>query len=190
MPLAFPNLDHRQFNFSITTASAASNSVNALTRLPGHYSNLASDPIPPLYDFTTERELVSEAKDTGGSSGSGSTRRASRSSVASAAAAQGAAQGDAQGAASSSSIASEEDRLNRELESARKSTADNSTGSGGGEAKETSKSDGAGGQTDVRRAMLQRMKSLTMANTDECESYLQKADYNLEEAVTEFYNHN
>ena len=40
----------------------------------------------------------------------------------------------------------------------------------------------------VRRAMLVRMKSLTMADEDTCSEFLESSDYNLEGAVQEYYN--
>ena len=39
----------------------------------------------------------------------------------------------------------------------------------------------------LRKAMLQRMKSLTMAEEDVCEEFLEQNNYNLEQAVGEFY---
>ena len=39
----------------------------------------------------------------------------------------------------------------------------------------------------VRRSMLKKMKSLTLADDDTCHDFLQKSEYNLEAAVQMFY---
>jgi hypothetical protein len=168
MPLAYPNLDHRQFNYSVTTG-AGSDDVSSLTRLPSSISSLANSPLPSLYAFQAEEKVLSKAAAAAAADESKSSYRSSLSELPA-----GSAAGSA---APPPSIATEEAALNASLESARKS-------------EEESKTSAAAGSGAVRRAMLQRMRSLTMAGEGECEGYLEKADYNLEQAVQEFYQNN
>lgn len=169
MPLAYPNLDHRQFNYSVTTG-AGSDDVSSLTRLPSSISSLADSPLPQLYAFQAEEKVLEKAAAAAAADESKSSYRSSLSELPA-----GSAAGSA--AAAPPSIATEEAALNASLESARKS-------------EEESKACAAAGSGAVRRAMLQRMRSLTMAGEGECEGYLEKADYNLEQAVQEFYQNN
>ena len=71
-----------------------------------------------------------------------------------------------------SSVSDEETRINAEIRATATATA-----AGGG-----------GGKADLKRAMVQRMKSLTLASDEECEGYLDRAGGDLERAVAEFYS--
>lgn len=74
--------------------------------------------------------------------------------------------------------AAEEERMKRELETSQNLESSNPT---------SSERDAV---TSVRMSMLQRMKSLTLAEDEVCERYLKGKEWNLEEAVQEFYSQN
>ena len=77
---------------------------------------------------------------------------------------------------SGNNIAQEENRMRAELAAVNESKL---------EAKSVTAVDP---NTALRRAMLVRMKSLTMADEDTCAEFLESSDYNLEGAVQEYYN--
>jgi len=165
MPLAYPNLDHRQFNYSVTSSTDA-NDINALTRLPASLTSLADSQLPAMHSFQAEAKIVTDYE-ADQAKASRRTSRVAQPAIA--------------------TIAVEEERLNRELESAQKSSHSSSS-LAAKESPAASLTDDP--QTTMRRAMLQRMKSLTMAKEDTCETYLAEADYNLEAAVQTFYQNN
>lgn len=73
-------------------------------------------------------------------------------------------------------------------------TAEETSQKSGGE-EEVAKSKSTGGVgigigIEVKRAMMQRMRSLTMADEETCETFLTDNQYNLENAVGDYYSKN
>ena len=170
MPPTYPNLDHSCFFFSAMSSSTPS--ASALTRLPPSTHELLTQNFA-LPDYKAEREVVEREEErgrredakrraSGTSSGSGARRGSSA----------GRGQGETKDDIRTSDVSAEEDRINQELQ------------------RFTPAALSADPQTQVRRAMLARMKSLTLAEDDVCEGFLQEAGYDLEKAVQTFYSKN
>ncbi|GMI38732.1 hypothetical protein TrCOL_g8626 [Triparma columacea] len=193
MPTQYPNLDHPQFLYAISSQGSSTTSTSSLP-LPREITSLATSDLPRIHDFELERTVLRKEEEREKEERGAKIRRSSNS---------GAPVGRGMGGGGlgttvthnntttsreekeseskeelPSSLAREEEA--RMTEVLRKSSEEGSVDSGGGVTL-------AGGNKDVRRAMLMRMKSLTLASEEECGKYLDGAGYNLEQAVQQFY---
>mmetsp|Transcript_16748 Transcript_16748/g.33419 ORF Transcript_16748/g.33419 Transcript_16748/m.33419 type:complete len:175 (-) Transcript_16748:819-1343(-) len=174
MPPTYPNLDHSCFFFSAQSSSTPS--ASALTRLPPTTHGLLTQTFS-LPDYKAEREVVEREEERlrredakrRATSSSGSAGRRLSGGGGGGGAPRPPDQQEAKDDRRASDVSAEEDRLNQELQ--RSATS-------------------ADPQAQVRRAMLSRMKSLTLAEDGVCEEYLREAGYDLEKAVQTFYSKN
>ena len=182
MPPTYPNLDHSCFFFSAQSSSTPS--ASALTRLPPTTHGLLTQTFS-LPDYKAEREVVEREEER--LRREDAKRRATSTSGSAGRRPSGGGGGGGGGGAPrppdqqeakddrrASDVSAKEDRLNQELQRSATSAA----------------APKADPQAQVRRAMLSRMKSLTLAEDGVCEEYLREAGYDLEKAVQTFYSKN
>jgi hypothetical protein len=194
--VVYPNLESPFITFLIETNSTSSSDNNTTsTALPPSVLQTLSTPAPKTssYDFSLERKILEDevvldkAKASDRVAAAKGARERGRLNQSTSSVNAGAKRGRGDAEDKHEATVREETKADIEMSNGSEAKDDGSP-SNGNSGNQSQQAETSTTGTTQRRALLQRMASLTMASEDKCDRYLSNAKWNLETAVQDFYS--